>query len=95
MKTIKISAGIALTFFVIGSLLFLLQLVLTDRSTVPVIGFYYVFTAVIINSIVVLTLIGKLFIDQNYTETLKSIAIILANVPVAIAYTYIVFEYTF
>ena len=93
MKTFNISAGIALVFFVLGTLLFLLQLVSTNMNELPLIGFYYLVIAVIVNSLVLITLLGKLFIDTNYTETFKSIGIILANIPIAVAYAYIVIEY--
>ena len=94
MKTFKISAAIALVFFLIGTFLFLLQLVTTDMLTLPIISFYYLLIALFFNAIVLLTLIGKLFIDSNYSEILKSIAIILVNIPIAIFYTYIIFKYT-
>ena len=61
MKTFKISAKIAITFFILGTFLFILQILTKEMNELAFIGFYFVCFAIIINAIVLLTLVGKLF----------------------------------
>lgn len=95
MKTFKISAGIALAFFAIGTILFLLQLIISEMNALTIVGFYFLITAIGINCLVALTLIGRFIIDKDHIETLKSLSIILANIPIAFVYVFIIFEYSF
>ena len=91
MKTFKVSCRIALFFFVVGTLLFLLQHATKNMDWLLIIGFYYVLFSVFINVIIVLTLLAKLFMDAEKLQTLKSIGIILLNAPIAYLYIQLIF----
>lgn len=93
MKTFNISAKTALVFFTMGTFLFFLQIYMGKLTALTVIGFYYLIIAIIINCIFLITLIVKLILDQHRAETVRSIGIILANIPIATAYIFILFEF--
>lgn len=93
MISIQINKRIALFFFSIGTLLFLIQLTQQTISLVTVIGFYYLGLSIIINSIIVIILLVHLLINKNKKETVTSIGIILINFPIAIMYYFIVMNY--
>ena len=95
MNTLQTSAAIALVSFTIGTLLFFLQLVNFNMVSLPILGLYYLFLAVVVNLVVLLVLVIKFFIEKQKTDTLKSMGIILANAPIASFYAYILFEYSF
>ncbi|EDM43361.1 hypothetical protein SCB49_01362 [unidentified eubacterium SCB49] len=93
MKTFKFSAITAIIFFAIGTLLFILQMVTDNFSLLTIIGFYFVVAAVIINCIILLSLIVLLILNKDYPESLKSIGVTLANIPIALLYFYIIIEF--
>ncbi len=95
MNTLRTSAAIAIISFSIGTILFLLQLVNFNIEGLPVVGLFYLFLAVVTNLMVLLVLLLKLCIEKQKTPILKSIGIILTNAPIAMLYTYILFEYSF
>ncbi|MDO5970912.1 hypothetical protein Q4Q35_13960 [Flavivirga aquimarina] len=90
MNTFKTSRTIALISFSIGTILFLLQAINKGLSTVTVIGFNYVKVAIIVNSLVFIILLFTLFLSKQKLETIKSIGIILLNIPIAFLYYQIV-----
>lgn len=95
MNTLQTSSTIAIVSFTLGTILFLLQLVSVDNHNLPLLGFYYVCIAIVVNLIVLLALAVKLFIVKQKVAILKSMAIIVINAPIAYAYAYILFEYSF
>lgn len=90
MSTIKFTTKTATLFFLIGTLLFLIQIVVRGISTITIIGLYYVVFSVLINLILVLLLIKKLFFKNNKMSTATSIGILTINIPIAYLYFYIV-----
>ena len=95
MNTFKISAYIALGFFSVGTLLFILQLIIGSFSYLVVIGFYYFLAAIISNLIIILTLTVRLFFYENRLDTVRGMIIILANLPIALTYKFILLQYNF
>lgn len=93
MNRLRVSTGIAITFFTIGSILFALQLFMRGVTAITIIGYYYLILSVIINLIVVLFFLAALFLDKNKKETLKSICVILLNIPVSSLYAYMTLNY--
>ncbi len=92
MKQLKTTSSIALFFFAIGTLLFVLQIIIRGITGVTILGYYYVMVSIIINLIIIVILLISLLIERKL-ETLKSIGIILANIPIAYLYFYIVTKY--
>lgn len=89
-STLDISKLIAGVSFILGTLL--LVLFLFFKSDVIIgIGIYYVLAALVINLLLFIGLIGNLITSQkNRFDTLKAIGITLINLPIAIAYFFIV-----
>lgn len=79
--------------FILGSILFLIQLIISDLSTITIIGLYYVAIALFVNLVILLGLILALIFESNKKDTLKSIGILSTNIPIAAVYTLIVINY--
>ncbi|MDO5973545.1 hypothetical protein [Flavivirga jejuensis] len=90
MNRFKISCKIALISFGIGTILFVLQAINRGLNSVTIIGYYYVGLALIINSLVLLILLFTLFLKKTKIETVKSMGILLLNIPIAFLYYLIV-----
>ena len=90
--TLKTAKNTALTFFSIGTLLFVLLLLTKSLPTFAFIGFVFIVTAIIYNLTIVVLLLIQL-IKQNELETFCSILIILLNIPIAIGYFYILIHF--
>ncbi len=86
----KNSYKIALISFSIGTILFLLQIINKGLNSVTIIGYYYVGLAIIVNSLILIILLSVLLLNKNKIEIIKSIGIILFNVPIAFLYYQIV-----
>lgn len=83
----KIIAGIS---FVLGTLLLVLFLFFKSKLIVGL-GIYYVITALVINTLFFIGLLARFIVDSgNRLEILKSIGLILMNLPIAIGYLFIV-----
>lgn len=89
LKKIPISTAIALVSFGIGTLLFLSYMITSNRELV-LIGFFYTYLAVILNSFVLLYLIYQLFAKTNKEDTVIRILILISNIPIAYFYFIIV-----
>ncbi|MBX2829546.1 MAG: hypothetical protein KTR22_15385 [Flavobacteriaceae bacterium] len=83
---------IALWFFGIGTFLFLFQLLLGEGMYLVFIGIVFLFVAIVFNGFILLILIVDL-IRKDILETFFAICVILANIPIALGYTYILIEY--
>lgn len=83
----------AIFFFILGTMLFLLQLIWTGINTITAIGFYFTAIAVLCNAFFILVLLVGLLLKENLIDTLKAIGLICINIPVAIGYAYITLEY--
>ncbi|RMA56752.1 hypothetical protein [Ulvibacter antarcticus] len=92
MKRLQISINVALSFFCLGTLLFLIQLILHDYSSFMVIGFFYLITAIVVNLMVLLALIVALIVDDQKIKTLQSMGVSLSNIPIAALYAFIILK---
>ncbi|NDI98942.1 hypothetical protein GWA97_07630 [Flavobacterium sp. LaA7.5] len=84
----------ALISFTGGTLLFLLQFAVTsaEKDNIWMIGFFYVITAFVINIVVFAIMIVMSFIrKEQQKEILINTSVQLINIPVALAYMYILF----
>lgn len=88
----KLARIVALSSFLIGTLI-LVTYKITNENNLVVTGFYYVFIALFLNSILFLNLLYNLFIYQKkYAFQLGNIAILLLNIPITLFYLEIVFR---
>ena len=84
----KIVAGIS---FILGTLLLVLFLFFRELESIVIYGLYYVIIAFTINTFIIFWLIIKFLIrPKKQEELLKSIGVILINIPIAIGYFFIV-----
>ncbi|MGL2967561.1 hypothetical protein [Flavobacterium sp. XGLA_31] len=85
------STYIAMGSFCIGTMLLFLRLTMPNEESLLFIGFFYVLFAILINSLVLLNLCYQFIITPNERKTIAiRILILLANIPIALLYFYIV-----
>ncbi|MEZ4875084.1 MAG: hypothetical protein R2793_06470 [Flavobacteriaceae bacterium] len=82
----------ALIFFAIGSVLFLIQWAAGPQLPLYMLGFLFVVFAVVYNTLLFFILLIRL-IKHNELETFFSMLILLANLPIAMGYFYILIHY--
>uniref|UniRef100_UPI004048DFC1 hypothetical protein n=1 Tax=Flavobacterium sp. TaxID=239 RepID=UPI004048DFC1 len=88
----KLAKLLALLSFSIGTFLLVLFYI-TKNEIIIIIGFYYVITALLFNSIVFINLIFNLIVYKTmYWFQLKSTFILLLNIPITLLYLKIVFQ---
>lgn len=86
----KLSTQIAITSFVIGTIIFLLNQLFPKIDELFIIGIFYVSIALFVNGVVVLNLIHHFIFFQNHREYFGvKILLVLANLPIAAGYFYI------
>ncbi|WP_299337027.1 hypothetical protein [uncultured Psychroserpens sp.] len=90
MDRLKLTIWITLVFFGFGSMLFALHLFDKDSFVIIIFGYYYVLFCVVFNSLLVLILLFILLLKNNKAKTLKSIGVLLINIPIALLYFNIV-----
>ena len=84
------STKIALYSFGIGTAIFLLHLI-SPSQNVLLLGLFFVLFALLFNGIVFLNLIYTLITDsENREQTVIQILILLANIPIAALYFFLV-----
>ena len=85
------STYLALLSFSMGTLLFVLHLIFPTEDGILILGFFYVLFAILINSLSLLHLC-YLFITEPEDRKTNAfrILILLANIPIALLYFYIV-----
>ena len=89
---LSISMKIAIISFTIGTLLFGTHFLIPRSDTLFVIGLYYTLTAIFVNGIMFLKLIYDWIIDpEKRYSTEKQGLVLLANIPIAILYFFIIF----
>lgn len=89
---LPISTKIALISFTIGSLLFGAFFLIPSSENLIFIGLFYTLLAITLNGIVFLKLIYNWITDkENRNSTAKQGLVILANIPIAILYFFIIF----
>lgn len=85
------STYLALLSFSIGTLLFLLHLIFPYEDGILILGFFYVLFAILINCLSLLNLCYLFLTEPEHRETNAiRILILLANIPIALLYFYIV-----
>jgi len=88
----KSARNIALIFFIVGTFLFILNAFIDEYPPMMMLGFFFVVFAIVFNSVVLLILLVDL-IRKDRLESFFAICIILANIPIAAGYVYIITEY--
>lgn len=91
--TLATAKKTAITFYIIGTLFFLILLVAGKIIPFIFLTALYLIIAVIYNLIVLAILIFQL-IKHNELETFFSILIILLNIPIAAGYVYILIHFS-
>jgi len=95
MKTIanikNICKFTALVSFTIGTILVILFAMNKAQDSLIIIGFYYIFIAVMLNSILLFCVfISVLYFSQHRQELLAHCGLVLLNIPVALGYFFLV-----
>ncbi len=87
------STQFAVITFAFGTLIFGLYFVLPENNGILIVGLSYIIFALFTNSIVVLNLLYQLIIVPEEREAISiKILIVLANIPIAIFYGYLVIQ---
>lgn len=90
---ITTSKSITIISFIIGTILFALQLYFSKSGALIFPGIIFILIATIINSISLIVLIFSLSGNNNHKlELLKTCGIVLLNIPIAILYFYILIK---
>ncbi|VXB69340.1 conserved membrane hypothetical protein [Flavobacterium sp. 9AF] len=89
-KELPFSTQLAITSFLIGTFLFLLYFIFSEALVIMIIGYVYLFLAVLINLITLLHLIYLLSKEENTEDLIIRILILLSNIPIAFLYAYII-----
>ncbi len=88
---LSFSTKIAVYSFGIGTSIFLLHLIAPEEEDILIIGLLFVIAATLFNSIIFLNLIYTLITDfENREHTVIQILILLANIPIAALYFFLV-----
>ena len=97
MVSAKLSLWVTTLSFSIGTLLFLLYFFVSKSDTMLLIGLFFVLAAVVINLFVLFYLLIQLVLDiENQELNVIRILILLANIPIAALYLYLIFtQYSF
>ncbi len=90
---ITTSKTIAILSFAIGTMLFTLQLYHFNSNNLISTGIIFIMVAVIINTISLLGLLFGLFGNTDKREIVKAIGMVLANIPIAIMYFFLLINY--
>lgn len=87
----RFSTYLALGSFGGGTLLLLLYLLFPNRDGLLILGFFYVLTAILLNSIAFLNLLYRYCIYPEDREILLiKMLLLLVNIPITVLYIYIV-----
>ena len=88
---LPISTKIAFISFTIGTLLFGSYFIIPDTDNLVYIGLFYTLTALTINGILFLKLVYNWITDPTNRYSIgKQILVLLANIPIAILYLFII-----
>ena len=80
--------------FVIGTLLFTFYLYFRDWNSLAYIGLLFILLALIVNGFFVVTLLFSIaFYPNKWQYYLKTIGLMLLNIPIAFGYFYILVEF--
>jgi membrane-bound ClpP family serine protease len=90
-KTLPFSTKLMLFCLAIGSILLLLHYIFPKENMILIVGYIYVVTAIIINSITLVYLLIQLGLNWQEAEIrIIRILILLSNLPIAAFYFYLV-----
>lgn len=92
MNILSSTKKIALAFFAIGTILLLSYLTLRIEGIITI-GYLYVYISALINLFILAMLLLALIAKNNKVEILKSIGILLLNIPIAYLYFIIFLEF--
>ncbi|MGQ2985038.1 hypothetical protein [Flavobacterium sp.] len=93
LRTLRIPGIVFLTSLIIGTLL-LLAFLFTGETGWVGIGYFYVMFAVAANLLVLISMIIYAFRKRDYRSLiLRNAAILLVNIPIALAYFWIAMGY--
>lgn len=92
MNILSSTKKIALTFFAIGTILLLSYLIFRIEGIITI-GYLYVYISALINLFILAMLLLALIAKNNKVEILKSIGILLLNIPIAYLYFIIFLEF--
>ncbi len=92
MVTLQTAKKIALTFFIIGTLLFGMQWLMKDWFGLVFLGIIFIGIALLVNGIAFIVLLKKL-LTEDCLESFFGMCILLCNVPVAFLYAYILINH--
>ncbi len=93
MVRLKVAKKTALSFFIIGTILFVMEFLLGDLGTLVFLGIAFVAVAVLVNSIIVLLALIDL-IRKDRLESFYAICVLLANIPIAVLYVYLLIKFS-
>lgn len=91
MISLKAAKRVALTTFILGTVLFLLQIIFGEKAGIIGLGLLFILVAFILNSILFLVALINL-IKTDQLESFFVMCILLINLPVAAGYTYFILE---
>lgn len=91
MTTNQATFKFALFWFVAGTVLLVLHLLWPDILGIMILGYYYLLFALFINCCVFIVLFCCLFTEKKKLPVVKSMLILLANLPIAYGYLLVVF----
>lgn len=90
------STHLAIGSFAIGTALFISHVIWPKSSEIFMAGLFYVLLAVFVNGLVMLNLVYHFICSSERRELLAiKILILLANIPIAILYFYIIYNNLF
>lgn len=85
---------VALLSFVIGTILLAFYLYYGEKVVDIFVAFLFVIAALIINTVIVTVIIGRtILIKSERIENIKTIAIMLTNIPISILYFFMVITF--
>ena len=83
---------IAIVSFFIGTILFMMYVFRVNHVYLVFGSFFFILIAILVNLISIIYLIKKWIINpKTRIQTVEEIAIVLANIPIAILYFFIIF----
>ena len=92
-KSAGFSTYLAIGSFGIGTIILILHFLFPHKDGILILGFFYTLFAILINGITFLNLLFQFFIKATEREDLAiKMLIMLANIPIALLYLYIVFH---
>ncbi len=91
-KSASIQVKIAFISFFIGTILFMMYIFRVNHVYLVFVSFFFILLAILVNFISLIHLLIKwINVPKTQVKTMEEIAIVLANIPIALIYFYIIF----